>query len=886
MSSEAESRNSGMPPRPNHKIHPFARATYPGRISILIFGAVMVAYVVWEQSPALGIGVVIFGLLYPHVMYLAALISGQSKQVGYVTFFTDTAVTGIWIVMMGYALVPSLAFASIVTAVPLLMGGVSLAIWAVLPMFAIIAIGLLVTEPTFMAHAEGLPLVLSGLMALSFIFYVSWQVNELGRSLIDARKSLEFQNATVSSQAALMESMNHMARLVNSTLDLGRVMTAIGESLSDVFEFDQQSILFLDREAGQLVLQRYIGTNAGELTSKLKNFGIPLKEQDSIFVATARNNRPYCISDVPASRDDMSPSDRQVFGVSPNKSLMTFPLSVNKQVIGVLAFSNTKSHFTLEEKDIAVIGRYVEFITSAVRNARMYERVKQARKAADSANQAKSQFLANMSHELRTPMNAVIGYSEMLMEDARDQGLEDFIPDLERICGASKHLLRLINDVLDLSKIEADKIELYPEVIEMDQLVDELKSTIMPLVESNGNELVVEREGPFDYIFTDSTKLRQAALNLLSNAAKFTHDGTVRLSLSHYFQDEQWWLDMAVSDTGIGMSEAQLKKVFDPFTQADASTTRKYGGTGLGLAISKRFCELMGGTIEAESREGEGSTFTIRIPSELNRQESAGSGERIEIDAGEARHSARILVIDDDPSAVDLMRRLLSRQGYEVISAESGAQGLELARRARPDVITLDALMPEMDGWSVLCELKDDPDLNTIPVVMVTFVDEPRKGFALGAAEYLTKPVDRAQLMNVIARLESAASKEALVVEDDQRTRELVAGWLQKEGWSVRSAVNGREGLEYFRSYRPSVVILDLMMPEVDGFEFLATLRGEFPDDPARIIVITAKELYPEDLRRLNGSVSRIIEKSQAPGEQLVHEIARHVPVSGSASDQ
>ncbi|MBS3745238.1 MAG: response regulator, partial [Wenzhouxiangellaceae bacterium] len=504
-------------------------------------------------------------------------------------------------------------------------------------------------------------------------------------------------------------------------------------------------------------------------------------------------------------------------------------------------------------------------------------------KTANAANQAKSQFLANMSHELRTPMNAVIGYSEMLKEEAEDQGAEDFIPDLDRICKASKHLLRLINDILDLSKVEADKIELYAEPIDIEAFIEEICSDIGPIMEANGNILEIERKENVAEIVSDVTRLRQVVLNLISNAAKFTREGKVRLTVSGSTEDGTGWLHIEISDTGIGMSPEQIQQVFQPFTQADASTTRKYGGTGLGLAISKSFCEMMGGTITVTSEQSKGSTFTVHIPAnlELGRSDSNAAQAETANDPGSVQASAGkgavVLVIDDDGSARDLLRRLLEREGYQVYTSDRGKRGLDMAREVRPDIITLDALMPEMDGWTVLRALKQDPELSHIPVVMISFIDEPGKGLALGAAEYITKPVKRNQFLDMLARLDKTEDTQVLVVEDDEDTRNLICNWLDAEGWNAHCAVNGREGLELFRKLRPSVVLLDLMMPEVDGFEFLGTLRCEFPDDNSSVIVITAKELFPEDIGRLDGSVERIIEKAQAPGRQLLGEIARHL---------
>ena len=490
--------------------------------------------------------------------------------------------------------------------------------------------------------------------------------------------------------------------------------------------------------------------------------------------------------------------------------------------------------------------------------------LEQARDTAVAASRAKSEFLANMSHELRTPLNAIIGYSEMLLEDNADN--EQVAKDLNRIRSAGSHLLSLINDVLDISKIEADKVELRPETVDVAELVEAVAATINPLAKKNGNTFVVRCEGDLGTIVVDRTRLRQVLFNLLSNATKFTKEGDIELLVERRTRT----IALRVTDTGIGISPEQQAKLFRPFVQADSSTTRQYGGTGLGLVICRRLVEKMGGTITLESALGKGAKFTVELPCD-----AADSDPEIRLPPRDGK-SPVVLLIDDDPDVRELFARMMPRRGFQVVLAASGQQGVELAARLKPDAIVLDVKMPGMSGWDVLSALKLSERTAHLPVIMLTVMQQREIGQALGAVDYLIKPFDPDALVTTLRRHIRGATARVLVVEDDEPTRELVTRTLADAGHRVTSAENGRVALDKLGEGAPDIIILDLMMPVMDGFEFLHHLRtGVHAHIP--VIVATARELSDDERSRLANAAQHIIEKQSHTRQQLLELIGDQI---------
>src|SRR5215475_12747019 len=671
-----------------------------------------------------------------------------------------------------------------------------------------------------------------------------------------------------------LRALGDVGRAVSSTLDLETVLTAVvshavelsGSDAGAIYEYDDEAEEFRLRASHQMEEQLVQALRLNPI-----HFG------SGTVGRAAATGAPIQVDDILDEQENSAARTRSILRELGYRSLLAIPLFREGQIMGGLSvYRRRAGNFSPE-----IVNLLQTFATQsvlAIQNARLFREIEDKGLQLEVANRHKSEFLANMSHELRTPLNAIIGYSEMLEEEAADLDQKTFIPDLQKINGAGKHLMSLISNILDLSKIEAGKMDLYLENFEIIPMIKEIIATVKPLIEKNANTLQLHTADGLGQMRSDVTKVRQMLFNLLSNASKFTERGTITLRVHRESVNGSQWVNFSVADTGIGMTPEQTSRLFHAFTQADTSTTRKYGGTGLGLVIRQQFCHLMGGEIMVDSIPGQGSTFTVRLPAVVAEPDVRS------LPRSEETGSTIAQVSEGAPTVHDLLQRFLNKEGLNMIAAKNGAEGIRLAKEQHPAAITLDVLMPGMDGWAVLTELKADPALSEIPVIMLTIMDEKQMGYALGAADYLTKPIDWDRLAAILQRYDCARPPcPLLVVEDDPVMRDMLRRRLEKENWTVIEAENGRAALEQMTERQPDLILLDLMMPEMDGFQFLDEIRKRKDWHAIPVIVVTAKELSAQDRQRLNGSVEKILQKGAYSREELIRQVRDLVKASISA---
>ena len=549
-------------------------------------------------------------------------------------------------------------------------------------------------------------------------------------------------------------------------------------------------------------------------------------------------------------------------------SAFSAPLMVRGDVLGLISLGRQRDHPMIDEREKAVLRSAAVNIGVALENANLYQEAQETAERLREVDRLKSEFLANMSHELRTPLNSIIGFSRVMLKGIDGPLTEMQRTDLQAIFESGKHLLNLINDVLDLSKIEAGKMEFVFEPTDVEEIVRGVMSTAIALVKEKPIELQQEVPEDLPTILADERRIRQVVLNLVGNAAKFTEEGHISVSASQQGDE----VVIAVEDTGIGIPPEKQDHVFREFQQVDSSSTRRFGGTGLGLPVSKKFVEAHGGHIWFESEVNLGTTFYVALP--IDGPPPEPSEEALPEQRVHAEHT--VLTVDDDEGVITLFRRYLEKQSYHVVGLTRADRVVEEAKRIQPYAITLDILMPDVDGWDVIQALKSDPETRNIPIVVCSIVSDRDKGLSLGVADYLVKPILEKDLLDSLDRLskKTKETQNVMIVDDSEKDRKLLRRILEGVGYDVIAASGGMEAIAKIGDKPPDLLVLDLMMPEMDGFAVLETLRSNEATRQLPVVVVTAKELTLEERERLNMQVAALLEKGIFDQEMLLRDVA------------
>jgi signal transduction histidine kinase/CheY-like chemotaxis protein len=647
-----------------------------------------------------------------------------------------------------------------------------------------------------------------------------------------------------------------IGRLVTSTLDLNTIFSRTVNLVSERFGYYHAAIFVIEETGFNAILREATGAVGAEMQARAHSLPINNK---SVVGKVTLTGEPVIVNDTRQAStfksNPLLPDTLAEAGI---------PLRVGNRIIGALDIQSTLvDAFT--QDDLSVLQILSDQVAIAIDNARSYELSQQAVKEMREIDQIKTQFLANMSHELRTPLNSIIGFSRVILKGIDGPVTDLQHQDLTAIYNSGQHLLGLINDVLDLAKIEAGKMELSFDEINITDIITSVMSTASGLVKDKSIKLVRNIHGDMPTVRADAIRIRQVLLNLLSNAAKFTDEGEIVVDAS--IQPSPAGLAeilISVSDTGPGISPDDQEKLFQAFSQVDNSPTRKTGGTGLGLSISQQLIQMHGGRIGVHSELGKGSTFYFTLPIYRGKEEKV-----------ESYGSKVILAVDDDPQVIALYERYLQPQGYHVVPLLDPSRAKERAHQIKPFAITLDIMMPGYDGWQVLNDLKNDTETRDIPVIICSIIEEQERGFSLGAADYLLKPILEEDLLNALNRLNGDGSiREVLIVDDDPNSLRLMDTFFRKHNqYKVILAEGGKKGWEIITSHPPHALILDLFMPEMDGFTILEKMRDNAKLRDIPVVVVSGGDLTANQRTQLTEFGQRLVSKSLLNESDLLKTI-------------
>ncbi|HSD84870.1 MAG TPA: GAF domain-containing protein, partial [Anaerolineae bacterium] len=653
--------------------------------------------------------------------------------------------------------------------------------------------------------------------------------------------------------------LTRIGRRLASTLDLDEILSSVIEEAFNATKAANGEILLYNEHENALEVRTVRGL-APDVESRF--IGLVVHADEGLVGRVLSSGDALLINDVTKEPDYQEIDSR-------TRAELVLPIRQGGLLLGVLNLESPQVN-AFSESEMRLLGAMADSAAVAITNARAYEAERQAVERMREVDRLKTQFLANMSHELRTPLNSIIGFSRVMLRGI-DGPLTDMqSTDLTSIYNSGQHLLGLINNMLDLSKIEAGKMELAIESVNLVDVGKTVMSTALALVKDKTVKLEQDVPPDLPTVMADQTRVRQIILNLVSNAAKFTEQGSIRLSMVAMPKEVM----ISVADTGIGIPHDKIEHIFEEFTQVDASTTRKYGGTGLGLAITRKFVEMHKGRIWVESQVGIGSTFNFTLPREQaepepdvslpTELEARGAGKKL------------ILCIDDDPGVITLYKRYLEKQNYRVIGVTDPTKAVEEAKRLLPYAITLDVMMPRKDGWDVLADLKKTPEISNTPILICSIIQDKTRGFSLGAADYLVKPITEDELRHALERISREHSiNKILVVDDEPSAVQLLKRILEsKPQYKVLDASGGAQALALVEHDKPDLILLDLMMPEVDGFAVLDNIKSNPATHNIPVIVVTAKEITAEDRERLNGHMAALYNKGMFTADQLLADIS------------
>ncbi|MBN2414465.1 response regulator [bacterium] len=669
--------------------------------------------------------------------------------------------------------------------------------------------------------------------------------------------------------------INEISRKAVSTLDMDQLGRLVVDSLGGEFRNTHVMLLLMDEQTKELYLQAKYGNGLSAIPDDYRK---PLNQ--CLLKSTATKGK----SELYVTRKDF----RDCADIEGMESMLSIPIKNGDKLLGVLAMVSP-DEYCYDETDQSMITMLADQIAMTFENSKLYESEKASKEAAQSASRAKSEFLANMSHEIRTPMNSIIGFSDLLLQESLPEELADFVKTI-KMNGES--LLGIINQILDLAKVETGRMELDVTEFNLQEEVDRIIQLLRSRVLDKGLTFDIKcSPKKLPWIEADSLKIRQIIVNLLGNAVKFTEEGSIGLNVSlSKDKEERDLLNVEVRDTGIGIAREKLDAIFNSFTQADSSMTRRFGGTGLGLAISKQMVALMGGTIHVDSEEGRGSSFRFSIPvkiisaKETIQAKSSVSAAKQKASSAksanaQAAESPLILLIEDNGGALDLLKRYLERDGYKVECSTSGQDGLLKAKFYRPDAIILEILLPgEMDGWEVLRNLKSGQLTKDIPVIVCSVLSNPKKAFSLGAVDYIEKPAQETELLESLhlkIGMPDAKGKEVVVVDDDPTVLKLFETLFKKQKVRVTTFSDGNKVLPYLQKKGGEIglVILDLLMPEIDGFEVLNKIKTNKETRGIPVVIYTGKQLTAKDRNKLSENYELLLQKTHETPETLLNQL-------------